>query len=96
MITPFQQYNKSSQNFYIRNNNFQQNTAPCLPRPITNSEVKIGKYNKIRKIPNQDKSKYIDNNNKNNNRNIKINLYKNMSKKQLEKLKIGIKKRMKK
>ena len=96
IFTPFQQYNKSSQNFYGRNNNFRQNTAPCYPRPIANSEMKNDKHNKIKNILNQDKPKneYIIN--KNNNGNTKINLCKNMSKSQLEKLRVGVKKRLKK
>ena len=96
IFTPFQQYNKSSQNFYRRNINFRQNTAPCYPRPIANYEMKNDKHNKIKNIPNQHKPKNVNIINKNNNGNTKINLYKNMSKNQLEKLKIGIKKRLKK
>ena len=83
-ITPFQQYNKSSHKLYRENfNSFQQNTAPSMPRPISNSESKIIKHNKIKGNPVN-----LKNNSRNPN---KINLNQNLSKNQLKKIKIGIK-----
>ena len=99
MITPFHQYNKSSQNFYNKYNIncVHQNTNPPQRRQIANSAIKNRKSYQFTEtslinISNQPYIKSMKNVNKNSK---KINLYKNMSKNQLEKLKIDIKKGMK-
>ena len=99
MITPFQQYNKSSQNFYNKYNinTVHQYTNPPQRRQIANSAIKNRKSYQLTEaslinISNQQYIKSMKNINKNSK---KTNLYKNMSKNQLEKLKLDIKKGMK-
>ena len=99
-ITPFQQYNKSSHKWYSGNyNSFHQNAVLSIPRPISNSEVKNRKYNKIKENPlyclsnqNQENIKNINLKKKGSRNFYRVNLNQNLSKNQLKKVKIGIKK----